>query len=320
MDVPLKEKEILDKMPPWLKLAVPPNAVRDEALIAEALSLVNQPGQLQSCLSSASSTNAYPHLINLVNARLWPQWTKWIHDFPNELIDHANDHLPRQAKLRVLRRLAKHPRLSVRTRVESQTHFLQTAEVSLPQKALGDWNTNGWFAGVRRRDGAFQVSEKLKEPLPKISTVGDLRELLKIKSSKQLGWLLLATDGEEMPYLKFEIPKRNGQPREICAPNWQLRGVQRRILHSILQHVPVHECAHGFVPGRSIVTNAAAHVGKTLILKFDLQEFFPTITYARVTGLFTSLGYFGSQAYYSKQDDSHRVAATLARLLSLIHI
>ena len=314
MDVPAKERAILDKMPPWLKLAVPPNAVRDETLIAEALSLVNQPAQLQKCLYSASSTNAYPYLINLVNARVWPQWTKWIKDSPNDLIDHARDHFPRQAKLRVLRRLAKHPRVSVRSRVRSQAYFLQCGEVSLPQKAQGDWNSDGWFAGIQEPGEAFRVQEKRKESLPQISTIGDLRELLGIKSSKQLGWLLLATAGEKMPYQKFEIPKRNGQPREICAPNWQLRGVQRRILHSILEHVPVHECAHGFVPGRSIVTNAAAHVGKTLILKFDLQEFFPTITYARVTGLFTSLGYFSNKSFYSKEDDSHRVAATLARL------
>ena len=316
MDVPAKEKTILEEMPAWLKLAVPPNAVRDESLIAEALALVNQPRQLQRCLDSASSSNAYPHLVNLVNARVWPQWTKWIDDAPNELLDHAMNHFPRFGRLRVLRRLAKHPRLSVRKRVISQLKFLQIAEVSLPQKALGDWNTQGWFAGIQERGKSFQVRtpEKLKGVLPKISTVGDLRELLKIKSPKQMGWLLLATDGENMPYQKFEIPKRNGQPREICAPNWQLRNVQRRLLQSILQPVPVHDCAHGFVPGRSIFTNASAHVGNALILKFDLQEFFPTITFARVTGLFTSLGYFSNSAFFSKDDDSHRVAATLARI------
>jgi retron-type reverse transcriptase len=316
MDLPENEQLILEKMPLWLKLTVPPNAVRDEALIAEALSLVNQPDKLQRCLDSASSTNAYPHLINLVNAHVWPQWTSWVQDSPFDLLNHARIHFPRHARLRVLRRLAKHPQLSVRSHVKSHLEFLQTAEVSLPTKTNNDWNAQGWFAGIQERGDAFKVSapEKLKNLLPKISTVGDLRELLQIKSSKQLGWLLLATDGETMPYHRFEIPKRNGQPREICAPNWQLREVQRRILQSVLQPVPVHDCAHGFVPGRSILTNASPHVGNALILKFDLQQFFPTITYARVTGLFTRLGYFSNKAYYSKDDDSHRVAATLARL------
>jgi len=198
----------------------------------------------------------------------------------------------------------------VRIRLEK----LRAEEVSLPNRLGGEWGTAGWFLS----GGGFQLRDPatLKISLPKIETVGDLRELLKIKSSSQLGWFLLATDGEEKPYQKFEIPKRNGQPREICAPNWQLREVQRRILNSILQPVPVHDCAHGFVPGKSIFTNASAHVGNALVLKFDLQEFFPTISYGRVIGLFTSLGYFCSRAYYSKNDQSREVATTLARLCS----
>lgn len=316
MDLPEKDRIVLEKMPSWLKLAVPPNAVRDDALIAEALSLVNQPEQLQRILSNASSTNSYPHLINMVNAHVWPIWPTWAKDLPFGLLEYARHHFPRRARLRVLRHLAKHPLLSVRSRVRLQLSSLQAAEVTLPQTAEGDWNTDGWFSGIHSKGGAFQVrkSPTLQTLLPKISTVGDLRELLEIKSSSQLGWMLLATDGEKSPYQKFEIPKRNGQPREICAPNWQLREVQRRILRSILEPLPVHGCAHGFVPGRSIFTNASAHVGNALVLKFDLREFFPTITYARVIGLLTNLGYFANNAFFSKQDDSHRVAATLARL------
>jgi len=218
--------------------------------------------------------------------------------------------------MRVLRRMAKHPQVSVRNKVRAHLSFLQTAEVSLPDKTNGEWNTQGWFAGIQESGESFLVhaTARLVEILPEITNVGELRELLKIKSSKQLGWMLVATDGSNLPYQRFEIPKRNGQPREICAPNWQLRAVQRRILKSIFERVRVHDCAHGFVPGRSIFTNAAAHVGNALVLKFDLQEFFPTITYARVMGLLTKLGYFSNVAFFSKQDDSRRVAATLARL------
>ena len=316
MEVPAKDKIILEKMPSWLKLPVPPNAILDEALIAEALSLVNQPSELAKFLRPIVPTNAYPYLINLVNAQVWPQWSNWVEDSPSLLIDYARSHFPRRGRLRVLRRLAKHPRLPIRNRVKAQLGSLQAAEVSLPKTKDGDWSSDGWFSGIQEQGEAFRVrsNEKLEALLPKLSTVGDLRELLKIISTKQLGWMLLATDGEKMPYQKFEIPKRSGQPREICAPNWQLRAVQRRILKSILEPVPVHESAHGFVPGRSIFTNAAAHVGNALVLKFDLQEFFPTITYARVVGLLTRLGYFTNNAFYSKQDDSHRVAPTLARL------
>ena len=44
--------------------------------------------------------------------------------------------------------------------------------------------------------------------------------------------------------------------------------------------------AHGFVTGRSTVTNARPHLGSKLLVKFDLRDFFPTIHYYRVLGLF----------------------------------
>ena len=61
--------------------------------------------------------------------------------------------------------------------------------------------------------------------------------------------------------------------------------------HKILGKVPMHDACHGFVAGRSTVTNATPHVGAALILKVDLRDFFPTIHYRRVRGLFRWLGY-----------------------------
>ena len=53
----------------------------------------------------------------------------------------------------------------------------------------------------------------------------------------------------------------------------------------------MHEAAHGFVAGRSIVTNAACHVGRDVVVNLDLKDFFPTLTWLRVRGLFQSLGF-----------------------------
>jgi len=49
--------------------------------------------------------------------------------------------------------------------------------------------------------------------------------------------------------------------------------------------------AHGFVRGRSTVTNAAPHVGQQLVLNLDLEDFFPSVTFPRVRGVFRELGY-----------------------------
>jgi hypothetical protein len=62
--------------------------------------------------------------------------------------------------------------------------------------------------------------------------------------------------------------------------------------------------AHGFVPGRSIATNAVPHVGKAVELKFDIKDCFPTIHFGRVRGLLLAFGY------------SYPLATTLAVLMT----
>ena len=55
--------------------------------------------------------------------------------------------------------------------------------------------------------------------------------------------------------------------------------------------------AYGFVRGRDIIKNAAAHTGKRLIVRVDLEDFFPSITFARVRGMFQARPYeFGEAA------------------------
>ena len=150
--------------------------------------------------------------------------------------------------------------------------------------------------------------------LPVLLTVNQLIEFLHIQSTAQLGWLLRATDKNNGPYGTFTIPKRDGSARTICAPRATLRMVQRRILDNILAPVAIHKAAHGFVRGRSTVSNARAHVGANLIIKFDLENFFPTVNYRRVVGMFASLGYPAGQCKFSSTPTSTWVSGTLARL------
>jgi RNA-directed DNA polymerase len=97
-------------------------------------------------------------------------------------------------------------------------------------------------------------------------------------------------------YVRYAIPKRRGGQRVILAPKTELKAVQRQILHGILDQVKPHHAAHGFVAGRSIASNALPHVARAFVLHLDLKDFFPTITYPRVRGLFIRLGYSFSVA------------------------
>ena len=105
-------------------------------------------------------------------------------------------------------------------------------------------------------------------------------------------------------YVAFAIPKRSGGERMIFAPKRRLKAVLRALDRLLVSKLPRSDHAHGFVRGRSIATNAAPHVGKAVVLHFDIKDCFPTIHFGRVRGLLIALGY------------SYPVAATLAVLMT----
>lgn len=133
--------------------------------------------------------------------------------------------------------------------------------------------------------------------LPVLHTPEDLAAWLGIPLGK-LAWLIHRFTANSRPLSEREAHyhfrwerKRSGGWRLIEAPKATLKDVQCRILEEILSRVPAHPAAHGFVPGRSIVTNAAEHVGKPIVVRLDLTNFYPTVTLARVAAIFRSVGY-----------------------------
>lgn len=137
---------------------------------------------------------------------------------------------------------------------------------------------------ARRQDNA----------LPKLANVGDLAKELGLPIPR-LRWLVYHRNVDSgTHYHRWHVPKRDGGLRLISAPKPQLKAAQRWIARNITEHLPVHGAAHGFVPGRSTVTNAAVHAGAKVVVKLDLQGFYPTITMPRVKGLMRKAG-FGEQ-------------------------
>lgn len=67
-------------------------------------------------------------------------------------------------------------------------------------------------------------------------------------------------------------------------------------MKDILNQIPVHEAAHGFRKSRSAATHAAPHVGKAVVLKMDLENFFPSIAPARLVRILMHVGYAESVA------------------------
>jgi hypothetical protein len=133
--------------------------------------------------------------------------------------------------------------------------------------------------------------------LPVIETVGDLADWLSL-STGELEWFAdLKELGNKLAIGKLQHyhysirPKRSGGFRLIEMPKPRLKELQRRILSGILDRIPVHPAVHGFVKRRSIVSFAAPHAGKPVLLRLDLQDFFPGFPAARVQALFRTFGY-----------------------------
>lgn len=93
-------------------------------------------------------------------------------------------------------------------------------------------------------------------------------------------------------------PKKTGGHRLIEAPKQGLKALQRQILRGIIDRVPTHPDAFGFVPGKTCWHAAQRHCNEDVVICFDLREFFPSIASARIFGLFRSLGYPQTIAHY----------------------
>lgn len=104
-------------------------------------------------------------------------------------------------------------------------------------------------------------------------------------------WRIRRLVGKGRAYTTFEIPKRSGGVRTISKPIAELFHVQRRIKTRILDAADSFPpCVTAFRPGYSILDNAVPHCGKAILIKFDIKDFFPAISFTRVANIFGSLG------------------------------
>lgn len=107
---------------------------------------------------------------------------------------------------------------------------------------------------------------------------------------------------------RYEWIRRPGRtPRLLEKPMEMLRRTQRTILDELLVLLPVHDAAHGFVAGRSVVTGAAVHTGQQVVVSADLTSCFANVTAPSVYGVFRSAGFAEPLAHVLTGICTHRV-------------
>ncbi|MEN2471594.1 reverse transcriptase family protein [Burkholderia sp. GS2Y] len=146
------------------------------------------------------------------------------------------------------------------------------------------------------------VQRPLPAPLagcdvPQWATPGDLAGWLGM-SAAELDWLSdhwrVDARGSATPlhhYMYVAVDKRSGGCRLVEIPKGRLREAQRRILHGLLDRIAPHGAVHGFRKGHGIVSFAAPHADRDVVVRFDLADFFVSVRAARVHALFVTLGY-----------------------------
>jgi RNA-directed DNA polymerase len=133
--------------------------------------------------------------------------------------------------------------------------------------------------------------------LPAIESVGALAGWLGLTIG-ELEWFAdLKALGYKRPdprlshYRYRALAKESGNIRLLEAPKPRLKVLQRQILSEILEKIPPHRAAHGFLKGRSSKTFVAPHVAQCVVLRMDLRDFYPALAGARIQALFRTLGY-----------------------------
>ena len=80
-------------------------------------------------------------------------------------------------------------------------------------------------------------------------------------------------------YKSYNVPKKRGGIREIFAPNYQLKEIQRKIAdYLILNKKQSLNVSYGFELNTNMVAGAVKHIKKETVINLDIKDFFQSIT------------------------------------------
>lgn len=137
-------------------------------------------------------------------------------------------------------------------------------------------------------------SRPYRWPVPELASETELADFLQLPSTGTLDWLTLPHRRRRSAVNHYErrsSRKRDGSLRWIEQPRPILKRIQKLIASRVLNNIPLHAAAHGFRLQHNIATCARNHIGKEVVVRVDLKDFFGSIHFARVHTLFVIAGY-----------------------------
>ena len=212
-----------------------------------------------------------------------------------ELRQLLNEQRLMQDKDRLLRKIRKERMKASREKQKANREKREAARIARKEAWQKRQQSDIVYLGEEVSGGLNQTennTEQLKQlRLPFFESVESMATFLSLNVS-QLRFLAYNRKVSKVShYKRFKMPKKSGGTRLISAPMPLMKKTQYLILQQLLYCLEIQDTAYGFVPNRSIVDNAQKHIGQAVVMNMDLKNFFPTITYKRVKGLFKSFGY-----------------------------
>lgn len=107
--------------------------------------------------------------------------------------------------------------------------------------------------------------------------------------AKILGWFVQHWNDADNLYTEFEIPKKKGGKRIVAAPTEWLKALQGLLYQNVLSKIALHKSCQGFRKDASILTNARPHAKSEVVINIDLEDFFPSISAARVYSMLSAV-------------------------------
>ena len=134
-----------------------------------------------------------------------------------------------------------------------------------------------------------KTCEQLEKDFYSLKTTRDVANLLEVPYNRLIYHIYRIPSEDK--YEIFRVPKKSGGEREITAPISSLKIIQRKLSQVLYCTYHARPSVHGFMPTKNIVSNALCHSNKRYVLNIDIKDFFPSINFGRVRGLFLARPY-----------------------------
>ncbi|WP_374599731.1 reverse transcriptase family protein [Brevundimonas sp.] len=148
-------------------------------------------------------------------------------------------------------------------------------------------------AGWSEQDIAYAIKYSARLSQSGLPTIFDVRHLSVLSGFKR-DFLYRAANGQNKFYRKFSVKKRDGSERQLVEPLPDLKEFQSWLADSVGSKLPVSKYVHSYRPGRSIKTNARFHLGKKVVVRLDVKDFFASTKLGAVEKVLLSCGYTSS--------------------------